>query len=204
MTVKAYGARAADKPLESMDIARRAPGPRDVQVDIAYCGVCHSDLHTVRSEWGGTLYPCVPGHEIVGQVSAVGGDVKAFNVGDTVGIDAYNRVEWIEAAFGAYKARAVAVNLNYRYGRHELRYVLDDADVASLKQQVLDSGLTTSSLVKAAWASAASFRGSDKRGGANGGRIRLQPANPTMQPLIFDASQVQVQGVVVGMMRKYS
>jgi uncharacterized zinc-type alcohol dehydrogenase-like protein len=86
MTVKAYGAQAADKPLEPMAIARRAPGPRDVQVEIAYCGVCHSDLHTVRAEWGGTLYPCVPGHEIVGKVSAVGNGVKGFKVGDTVGI----------------------------------------------------------------------------------------------------------------------
>ena len=57
MTTKAYGARAADKPLEPMDIQRRAPGARDVQIEIAWCGVCHSDLHTVRSEWGGTLYP---------------------------------------------------------------------------------------------------------------------------------------------------
>ena len=86
MTTKAYGAFAADKPLESMDIERRAPGPHDVQIDIAYCGVCHSDLHTVRSEWGGTLYPCVPGHEIVGHVSAVGSDVTRFKLGDTVGV----------------------------------------------------------------------------------------------------------------------
>jgi uncharacterized zinc-type alcohol dehydrogenase-like protein len=86
MTVKAYGAHAADKPLEPMNIYRRAPGPSDVQIDIAWCGVCHSDLHTVRSEWGGTLYPCVPGHEIVGHVSAVGGEVTKFAVGDTVGI----------------------------------------------------------------------------------------------------------------------
>jgi uncharacterized zinc-type alcohol dehydrogenase-like protein len=86
MSTKAYGAHAADKPLQSLDIERRAPGPRDVQIEIAYCGVCHSDLHTVRSEWGGTLYPCVPGHEIVGHVSAVGGDVSGFKVGDTVGV----------------------------------------------------------------------------------------------------------------------
>ena len=72
MVTKAYGALAADKPLEPIDIERRAPGPHDVQIDIAYCGVCHSDLHTVRAEWGGTLYPCVPGHEIVGHVTAVG------------------------------------------------------------------------------------------------------------------------------------
>jgi uncharacterized zinc-type alcohol dehydrogenase-like protein len=86
MTVKAYGAHAADRPLEPMDIQRREPGPSDVQIDIAWCGVCHSDLHTVRSEWGGTLYPCVPGHEIVGKVSAVGETVTGFAVGDTVGV----------------------------------------------------------------------------------------------------------------------
>jgi uncharacterized zinc-type alcohol dehydrogenase-like protein len=86
MTVKAYGAHAADKPVEAMDIQRREPGARDVQIDIAWCGVCHSDLHTVRSEWGGTLYPCVPGHEIIGRVSAVGGEVTKFAVGDTVGV----------------------------------------------------------------------------------------------------------------------
>ncbi|WP_019833040.1 NAD(P)-dependent alcohol dehydrogenase [Sphingomonas sp. PR090111-T3T-6A] len=86
MVTKAYGAHAADRPLESIDIERRAPGPHDVQIEIAYCGVCHSDLHTVRSEWGGTLYPCVPGHEIVGHVSAVGAEVTKFKVGDTVGV----------------------------------------------------------------------------------------------------------------------
>jgi len=86
MTTKAYGAHAADKPLQSLDIERRAPGPQDVQIEIAYCGVCHSDLHTVRSEWGGTLYPCVPGHEIVGHVSAIGSAVTGFKVGDTVGV----------------------------------------------------------------------------------------------------------------------
>jgi uncharacterized zinc-type alcohol dehydrogenase-like protein len=86
MTVKAYGALAADKPLESLDIVRRAPGAHDVQIDIAFCGVCHSDLHTVRAEWAGTLFPCVPGHEIVGRVSAVGGHVNGVKVGDLVGV----------------------------------------------------------------------------------------------------------------------
>ncbi len=86
MTAKAYGAQSADQPLEPMDIERRAPGPRDVQIDIAWCGVCHSDLHTVRAEWGGTLYPCVPGHEIIGRVSAIGKAVGGHQVGDVVGV----------------------------------------------------------------------------------------------------------------------
>ncbi len=86
MATRAYGAHSAEKPLEAMSIERRQTGPKDVQIDIAYCGVCHSDLHTVRSEWGGTVYPCVPGHEIVGHVSAVGDEVSRFKVGDTVGV----------------------------------------------------------------------------------------------------------------------
>lgn len=86
MTVKAYGAHAADRPLESLDITRRAPGAHDVQIDIAFCGVCHSDLHTVRGEWAGTVFPCVPGHEIVGRVSAVGAHVAGHKVGDLVGV----------------------------------------------------------------------------------------------------------------------
>jgi len=86
MHSKAYGAHASDKPLEPMEIERRAPGHHDVQIEIAFCGVCHSDLHTVRSEWPGTHYPCVPGHEIVGHVSAVGAHVSKFKVGDIVGV----------------------------------------------------------------------------------------------------------------------
>ena len=86
MPTKAFGAHAADQPLVALDIERRTPGARDVQIEIAYCGVCHSDLHTVKSEWSGTQYPCVPGHEIVGTVSAVGSDVSGFKVGDTVGV----------------------------------------------------------------------------------------------------------------------
>jgi uncharacterized zinc-type alcohol dehydrogenase-like protein len=86
MTIPAYGANAADKPLEPMQIERRAPGPHDVEIEISFCGVCHSDLHQVRSEWSGTLYPCVPGHEIVGTVSAIGDQVTGFGVGDTVGV----------------------------------------------------------------------------------------------------------------------
>jgi uncharacterized zinc-type alcohol dehydrogenase-like protein len=86
MLVKAYGTHASDKPLEPLEIPRRAPGAQDVQIDIAYCGVCHSDLHTARNEWQNTLYPSVPGHEIVGRVAAVGAQVTKFKVGDLVGV----------------------------------------------------------------------------------------------------------------------
>ncbi|MDE9535022.1 NAD(P)-dependent alcohol dehydrogenase [Xenorhabdus bovienii] len=86
MTVQAYGAYASDKPLEPMEITRRAVGPHDVQIDIVYCGICHSDLHEVRDEWGCTHFPCIPGHEIVGRVSAVGTHVSGFKSNDLVGI----------------------------------------------------------------------------------------------------------------------
>ncbi|MBM3928271.1 MAG: NAD(P)-dependent alcohol dehydrogenase, partial [Sphingomonadales bacterium] len=86
MATLAFGAQAADQPVAPMTIERRAPHADDVQIDILYCGVCHSDLHQVRSEWQGTLYPCVPGHEIVGRVSAVGDQVTKFAVGDIVGV----------------------------------------------------------------------------------------------------------------------
>jgi len=84
--VKAYGVFAADKSFQPMDIERRGVGPNDVEIQIAYCGICHSDLHTARNEWGGTLYPCVPGHEIVGHVTAVGAQATGFKVGETVGV----------------------------------------------------------------------------------------------------------------------
>lgn len=86
MTVTAYGASAADQPVAPMSIERRPTGANDVRIAIAYCGICHSDLHQVRGEWAGTIYPCVPGHEIVGQVTAVGDTVTGFAVGDTVGV----------------------------------------------------------------------------------------------------------------------
>ena len=81
-----YGNTAATAPLERMEIDRRDPGPKDVRIDILYCGICHSDLHTARNEWHGTTYPCIPGHEIVGRVSAVGAQVKGFAVGDLAGV----------------------------------------------------------------------------------------------------------------------
>lgn len=84
--VKAYGNDAAEAPLDQLNINRRKPTPHDVEIDILFCGVCHSDLHTARSEWGPSMYPCVPGHEIVGKIVSVGDHVTKFKVGDVVGV----------------------------------------------------------------------------------------------------------------------
>jgi uncharacterized zinc-type alcohol dehydrogenase-like protein len=82
----AYAAQSPESPLAPFTLDRRSPGPADVHIDILFCGVCHSDLHTARGEWPGTVYPCVPGHEIVGTVVAVGSDVKKFTTGQTVAV----------------------------------------------------------------------------------------------------------------------
>jgi uncharacterized zinc-type alcohol dehydrogenase-like protein len=88
-SAKAYSAASASATLAATTIPRRANTPRDVQIEILFCGVCHSDLHTVRDEWYSimpTTYPCVPGHEIVGRVTAVGAEVSDFKPGDLVGV----------------------------------------------------------------------------------------------------------------------
>ena len=81
-----YAAVGPTAPLAPFRFERREPGPRDVQIEIQYCGVCHSDLHSVRDEWHGTVYPIVPGHEIIGRVTNVGKDVKGFKAGDLAGV----------------------------------------------------------------------------------------------------------------------
>lgn len=85
---KAYGATAADSPIAPLSIDRRDVLPVDVRIDILFCGICHSDLHFARSEWDvmPPIYPCVPGHEIVGRIAEVGAEVKNFKVGDIVGV----------------------------------------------------------------------------------------------------------------------
>ena len=86
MQTKAYAAQSATTPLAPFSVERRAPGSKDVALEILYCGVCHSDLHTARGEWHGVQFPAVPGHEIVGKVTAVGSDVKKFKPGQIVGV----------------------------------------------------------------------------------------------------------------------
>src|SRR5437660_1570887 len=85
-STKGYATHGADEPLKPFSFERRDPTPRDVQIEILFCGICHSDLHIARNEWGGTIYPCVPGHEIVGRVVAAGREVRKFKEGDLAAV----------------------------------------------------------------------------------------------------------------------
>ena len=85
----AYAAASATTPLAPISIARREPRAHEVLIDILYCGVCHSDIHQARDEWGGSIFPMVPGHEIVGRVAQVGAQVGKFKVGDAVGVGCF-------------------------------------------------------------------------------------------------------------------
>jgi len=88
-STKAYATQGPTDALAPFSIARRDVGPRDVQIDIAYCGICHSDLHQARGEWGNSIYPMVPGHEIVGKVAKVGAQVRSFKPGDLAGVGCF-------------------------------------------------------------------------------------------------------------------
>ncbi|MEO7730755.1 MAG: NAD(P)-dependent alcohol dehydrogenase [Kofleriaceae bacterium] len=137
----AFAAFDPTSPLGPYELERREPGPRDVQIEIAYCGVCHSDLHAVRNEWAGTLYPCVPGHEIVGRVSKVGAEVTGFAVGSLAGVgcmvDACRTCESCTAGLEQYCDRGATVytyNSKDRpghgrvtYGGYSNRIVVDEA-----------------------------------------------------------------------------
>ena len=145
MSIKAYGAFRCDSPLETMTIERRVPGPKDVQIDIAYCGICHSDLHTVRSEWAGTLFPCVPGHEIVGHVSAIGGEVRGFFIGETVGVgclvDSCQRCRSCEEGMEQYCENGFKLTYNsptkeapgHTLGGYSQRIVVDEKFVLKIR-----------------------------------------------------------------------
>ena len=85
-TTQGYAAQSADAPVAPWEFNRRDPRPDDVTIDILFCGVCHTDIHFSRNDWGYSVYPLVPGHEIIGRVSSVGPEVTGFNIGDTVGV----------------------------------------------------------------------------------------------------------------------
>ena len=89
LAAKSYAAQSKTSALAPYSFERRDPGAHDVVIDILYCGVCHSDIHQVRDEWGGSIYPMIPGHEIVGRISRIGDQVKGFKVGDLAGIGCF-------------------------------------------------------------------------------------------------------------------
>jgi uncharacterized zinc-type alcohol dehydrogenase-like protein len=86
---RGYATSSPTAPLEPFAFERRAPGPHDVVIDILYCGICHSDIHQARGEWGNSIYPMVPGHEIVGRVTQVGPEVTRFAIGDVAGVGCF-------------------------------------------------------------------------------------------------------------------
>jgi uncharacterized zinc-type alcohol dehydrogenase-like protein len=88
-TIQGYAAAKAAAKLEPFTFERRPVGPQDVMIHITYCGICHSDIHQARDEWGGSIFPMVPGHEIVGKVTQVGSSVSRFRIGDTAGVGCF-------------------------------------------------------------------------------------------------------------------
>src|SRR5215475_9641769 len=87
--VQGYAAFNARSPLKSFSFERREPGPHDIVIDILYCGVCHTDIHQTRNEWGGAIYPMIPGHEILGRVSAAGSSVTRFSPNDIAAVGCF-------------------------------------------------------------------------------------------------------------------
>ncbi|NKF24577.1 NAD(P)-dependent alcohol dehydrogenase [Solimonas marina] len=158
-----YAAESAKAPLTSFAFERRTPGAHDVRIEIAYCGVCHSDLHQVRDEWGGSVFPMVPGHEIVGRVVEVGAHVKGYKVGDLAGVGcmvdscrscpscAEGLEQYCEQGFtGTYGAKS-RVGDGITYGGYSNHIVVDEAFVLRVSDKLdlaavaplLCAGITT-------------------------------------------------------------
>jgi uncharacterized zinc-type alcohol dehydrogenase-like protein len=138
IATKAFAAQNATTPLGPFTFDRREVGAHDVQIEILYCGVCHSDIHQVRNEWGGSRYPMVPGHEIVGRVLKVGDHVKNFKVGDLAGVGCFvdscrtcpNCLEGIEqycdsGMTGTYNSVERGTNIP-TYGGYSTQIVVDE------------------------------------------------------------------------------
>jgi alcohol dehydrogenase (NADP+) len=166
--VRAFGTEAADALLQQLNIRRRKPTPHDVEIDILYCGVCHSDLHTARNEWNGTIYPCVPGHEIVGKVVSVGNHVTKFKVGDfaAVGclVDSCRECQYCKEDLEQYCEQGITGTYNspdpflgtQTYGGYSESIVVDEAFVLRVPENLdlaataplLCAGITTYSPLK--------------------------------------------------------
>ena len=139
-----YAAQSSTSPLSPFSFERRNPGPQDVQIDILYCGVCHSDLHTVRNEWTNTTYPVVPGHEIVGRVVKVGSQVRRLKEGDLAGVgcmvDSYRTCPSCKAGLEQYCESGATFTYNSEdkklggmtYGGYSKTIVVDEAFVLRL------------------------------------------------------------------------
>jgi uncharacterized zinc-type alcohol dehydrogenase-like protein len=166
---RAYAAFNKTDPLGPFGLERRDPGPRDVEFEILFCGVCHSDLHTARSEWPGTVYPVVPGHEIVGRVSRVGRDVKGFKAGDLAAVgcmvDSCKDCPSCAAGLEQYCERQIIFTYNspdrhlpgkQTYGGYSDRIVVDERFVLRVSPKLdlaaaaplLCAGITTYSPLK--------------------------------------------------------
>ena len=166
--IRAFGTEAADELLNQLNIRRRKPTPHDVEIEILYCGVCHSDLHTARNEWHGTIYPCVPGHEIVGKVVSVGNHVTKFKVGDfaAVGcmVDSCRECDYCEDGLEQYCEQGNTLTYNspdkylgaQTYGGYSESIVVDEAFVLRVPENLdlaataplLCAGITTYSPLK--------------------------------------------------------
>ena len=164
----AYAASNATTPLAPFTFDRREPGPQDVQIEILWCGVCHSDLHTVRSQWPGTVYPVVPGHEILGRVSRVGAEVQGFREGDLAGVgcmvDSCRKCPECRDGYEQFCAAGPTLTYNspdphtgaVTYGGYSERIVVDEAYVLRIPANLdpkgtaplLCSGITTYSPLK--------------------------------------------------------
>ena len=161
--IPAYAAQGPQTPLAPFTIERREPGPHDVVIDIAFCGICHSDLHQVRDEWGRSIFPMVPGHEIVGTIRATGPSVRGFRVGDGVGVgcfvDSCRHCEACHAGEEQFCAEGMSLTYNgYErdgktptHGGYSTRIVVDEHYVLRLPAKLpreraaplLCAGITT-------------------------------------------------------------
>ncbi|MGO1070233.1 NAD(P)-dependent alcohol dehydrogenase [Lysobacter sp. CA199] len=164
----AYAAQNAHSPLAPFSIERREPGPDDVLIDILYCGVCHSDIHQARDEWGGSTFPMVPGHEIVGRVVRVGAEVQGFKPGDAVGVgcfvDSCRECAQCKAGEEQYCDQGMTGTYNSHergtgaptYGGYSTRITVDQAYVLRIPESIpldraaplLCAGITTYSPLK--------------------------------------------------------
>jgi len=167
--VKAFGTEAPENDLELLTIERREIQPKDVEIDILYCGVCHSDLHTARNDWGGSAYPVVPGHEIVGRITGVGSEVTKFKVGDLAAVGcmvdscrtcsscAQDLEQFCENGFtGTYNSKDKYIENQRTYGGYSESVVVDEHFVLHVPENLdlaavaplLCAGITTWSPLK--------------------------------------------------------